>query len=118
MKKIAICLAILMFLIIPVFAFAQETEEVLTLKRDLTQEKMLRLDVQYQLLGAQMNATKAQYQRLKVELDAYNVELEKMKPITPETDNSQSPTTPTSPPVTPLQTGGEPPIQAGGSGGQ
>jgi len=65
---------------LPLIAKGEDTKEVLTLKRDLTAEKILRIQTQLQLMQQSFAEGQEALKQLKVELDGLNAKLKAMEP--------------------------------------
>ena len=91
MKKIVLVLALLLML--PLAAFAQDSpgiapqvayKEVLTLKRDYSQERIMRLQAELSLMQIQFREGQAALQAEKKNLDSLNASLKALEKAEPE----------------------------------
>ena len=80
MRKILAALC--MVLLLSVFAYAQDSKEVLTLKRDLAQERVVRIKTELELMKVQyregqeaLKATSAELEKLNQALKAMDVDV-------------------------------------------
>jgi len=86
MKKMFVAIIVCVMIIVPSVVLAEDSLEVLTLKRDLLNERVLRLTAEYQLLVVSMNqavAKKAEMEKtvpeLQVQLKQYNEQITAME---------------------------------------
>ncbi len=81
MKKILVAIILLaMVLSLPLFAMGEDSKEVLTLKRDLAQERVARLNAQLSLMQQQFNEGQTYLKEVTKELNDLNVQLKAMEP--------------------------------------
>ncbi|MFH2073804.1 MAG: hypothetical protein ABIJ57_00460 [Pseudomonadota bacterium] len=73
MKKIVLILA--MLLMLPLAGFAQDSKETMTLKRDLIQERVLRVKAELTLMQSQFREGQMALQTLAKELETLNTGL-------------------------------------------
>lgn len=78
MKKTVLVLA--MLLMFSLAAFAQDSKEVLTLKRDLIQERVLRVQAEMVILKTQYQNGQVQLQAMAKELEGLNASLKALEP--------------------------------------
>jgi len=78
MKKTILIMA--MLLMFPLAAFAQDSKEVLTLKRDLVQERILRVQAEMVILKTQYQNGQVQLQVLTKDLEGLNASLKALEP--------------------------------------
>jgi len=69
-----ICLVVLLV----VFAYAQDSKEVLTLKRDLAQERVVRIKTELELMKSQYKEGQEALKATSAELDRLNQALKAM----------------------------------------
>lgn len=75
------CLVLVMLLVLgPLGVFAQDNKEVLTLKRDLIQERILRVKAEMVVLKSQYQNGQAQLQEMAQELEGLNIKLKALDP--------------------------------------
>jgi len=86
MKKMFVAIIVCVMVMVPSVVLAEKSLEVLTLKRDLLNERVLRLTAEYQLLVVSMNqavAKKAEMEKtvpeLQVQLKQYNEQITAME---------------------------------------
>ena len=81
MKKILVAVILLaMVLSLPLFAMGEDSKEILTLKRDLAQERVLRLQSQLSLMQQQFNEGQTYLKEVTKELNDLNATLKAMEP--------------------------------------
>lgn len=78
MKRI--CLVLAMLLVLSPLALAQDSKEVLTLKRDLVQERVLRVQAELVILKTQFQNGQIQLQAMAKELEGLNASLKALDP--------------------------------------
>lgn len=79
MKRIiAICFVIL--LLFPVVGFSQDSKETLTLKRDLAQERVMRITAELGLMKTQFREGQQALKDLQKDLDGLNASLKAIEP--------------------------------------
>lgn len=74
MKRICLILAMLLVLG-PLGVFAQDSKETLTLKRDLSQERVLRISAELEILRARFSEGQIMLQAEKKNLESLNINL-------------------------------------------
>lgn len=81
MKKLLV-IVILVGLVfsLPLFAMGEDSKEVLTLKRDLAQERILRIQSQLSLMQQQFSEGQKYLNEQQKELNDLNIKLKAMEP--------------------------------------
>jgi septal ring factor EnvC (AmiA/AmiB activator) len=74
MRKIII-LVVMLALLLPVFGLAQDSKETMTLKRDLIQERVMRVQAELTLMKTQFREGQQALQTLTKELETLNASL-------------------------------------------
>ena len=81
MKKLMVMVILVgLILSLPLFAMGEDNKEVLTLKRDLAQERVARLQAQMALMQQQFNEGQKYLQETQKELNELNAKLTSMEP--------------------------------------
>jgi len=83
MKKLVMVIMVVMMGLIfslPQVSMGEDTKEVLTLKRDLTQERMARIQTQLALMQQQFKEGQDALTQLKKELDELNAKIKATEP--------------------------------------
>ena len=81
MKKLLVAVLLAVFLVVP--AFAQDNLEMLTLKRDLIQERVMRVQAELNLMRSQFAAGQEALKDLNKELEAANSAVKAAAPAKP-----------------------------------
>jgi len=79
-KLLAMVILVGLVLSLPLFAMGEDNKEVLTLKRDLAQERVLRLQAQLSLMQQQFKDGQEYLQVITKELNDLNAKLKAMEP--------------------------------------
>ncbi len=83
MKKLGLIIIIMVMLVVvslPFTVMGEDSKEVLTLKRDLAQERVARIQSQLQLLQAQFKDGQEYLQQMTKELNELNDKLKVLEP--------------------------------------
>jgi len=81
MKKLLVAIILVgLVLSLPLFAMGEDSKEVLTLKRDLAQERVARLNAQLSLMQQQFNEGQTYLKEVTKELNDLNGQLKAMEP--------------------------------------
>lgn len=83
MKKLMIVVIVSLALLMPLFAMGEDskdTKEVLTLKRDLVQERVMRIQAQLSLIQQQFTEGQKYLQETQKELKELDAKLKAMEP--------------------------------------
>jgi len=87
LKKTILIMAIL--LMFPLGALAQDSKEVLTLKRDLIQERVLRVQAELVILKTQYQNGQLQLQAMAKDLEKLNADLKALEVKKPEAEKEK-----------------------------
>ena len=79
-----------MLLMFPLAALAQDSKEVLTLKRDLAQEKVLRIQAELVILKTQFQNGQVQLQALAKEIEGLNASLKALEVKKPKVEKEET----------------------------
>ncbi len=81
MKKLLVIIILVgLVLSLPLFAMGEDSKEILTLKRDLAQERVARLNAQLSLMQQQFNEGQTYLKEVTKELNDLNATLKTMEP--------------------------------------